>query len=66
MPIVTVELLEGRLGTLETKKQLAEGITSAFVNAGVPAELLHIIIHVNPRENWARNGKLISERESAQ
>ena len=32
MPVVTFEMWEGR--TIEQKKQLAEGITSAFVKIG--------------------------------
>ena len=59
MPVVTVEMWEGR--TVEQKKQLVEGITSAFVKIGVPPEHLHIILKDNPRHNWAIGGKLASE-----
>ena len=59
MPVVTVEMWEGR--TIEQKKQLVEGITSAFVKIGVPPEALHIIIKDNPKHNWASGGKLASE-----
>ena len=59
MPVVTVEMWEGR--TVEQKKQLVEGITSAFVKIGVPPEALHIIIKDNPKHNWASGGKLASE-----
>ena len=59
MPVVIVEIWEGR--TIEQKKQLVEGITSAMVNIGVPPEVVHIIIKDNPKHNWAIGGKLFSE-----
>ena len=60
MPVVIVEMWEGR--SVEQKKQLVEGITSTFVQIGVPAEALHIIIKDNPKHNWASGGKLASEK----
>jgi 4-oxalocrotonate tautomerase len=60
MPIVTVEMWEGR--TVEQKKKLIEGITSAIVNMGVAPEEVHIIIKDNPKHNWASGGKLASEK----
>jgi len=60
MPIVTVEMWEGR--TVEQKKQLVEGITSVIANMGVPPEQVHIIIKDNPKHNWASGGKLASEK----
>ena len=60
MPVVTVEMWEGR--SIEQKKQLAQGITSAFVQIGVPPEALHIIMKDNPKHNWAIGGKLASEK----
>ncbi len=59
MPVVTVEMWEGR--TIEQKKQLVEGITSSFVQIGVPKEALHIILKDVPKHNWAIGGKLASE-----
>ena len=59
MPVVIVEMWEGR--TVEQKKQLAEGITSAFVKIGTPPEAVHIIMKDNPKHNWASGGKLTSE-----
>ncbi len=58
MPVVIVEMWEGR--TIEQKKKLVEGITSAMVNIGVPPEAVHIIIKDNPKHNWATGGKLAS------
>jgi len=56
MPVVSVEMWEGRTGA--QKKQLAEGITAAFVKIGTPAEAVHIIMKDNPKCNWATGGKL--------
>jgi len=62
MPIVTVEMWEGR--TIEQKKQLVEGITSVIANLGVSPEAVHIIIKDNPKHNCASGGKLASEESS--
>ncbi len=59
MPVVIVEMWEGR--TVEQKRQLAEGITSAFVKIGTPGDAVHIIMRDNPKHNWATGGKLASE-----
>lgn len=59
MPVVTVDMWEGR--TVEQKKQLVKNITAAFVNMGVPPEVVHIIIKDVPKHNWATGGKLASE-----
>ena len=59
MPVVTVEMWEGR--TVEQKRQLVEGITESFVQIGVPREALHIIIKDVPKHNWAIGGRLASE-----
>ncbi len=59
MPVVTVEMWEGR--TIEQKKQLVEGITSVMTKLGIPSETVHIIIKDNPKHNWATGGKLASE-----
>jgi 4-oxalocrotonate tautomerase len=50
---------EGR--THEQKKQLAKGITDAFVEIGVPASAVHVILKDNPKSCWAQGGKLCSE-----
>ncbi len=59
MPVVTVEMWEGR--TIEQKKHLVEGITSSFVQIGVPTEAVQVIIKDIPKHNWAIGGKLASE-----
>ena len=59
MPVVIVETWVGK--TVAQKKQLVEGITSAFNEIGTPADAVHIIIKDNPKHNWASGGKLASE-----
>jgi 4-oxalocrotonate tautomerase len=59
MPVVIVEMWEGR--THEQKKQLAKGITDAFVQIGVPASAVNVILKDNPKSCWAQGGKLCSE-----
>lgn len=59
MPVVTVEMWEGR--TIEQKKKLVAGITSVMADMGIPPEAVHIIIKDNPKHNWATGGKLASE-----
>ena len=60
MPVVIVEMWEGR--TLEQKKQLVKGITSAFVEIGTSPEVVQIILKDNAKHNWAIGGKLASEK----
>ena len=60
MPVVIIEMVEGR--TIEQKKKLVEGITSAFVNIGTPEDALHIVMKDNPRHNLAHGSKLLSEK----
>lgn len=59
MPVVTVEMWEGR--TLEQKKQLVAGITAAFEQIGTPATAVQIILKDVPKHHWAIGGKLASE-----
>lgn len=57
MPIVQIEMLEGR--TVEQKKDLVEKVTQAIVGAlQIPPEKVSIIIRDMPRENYAVAGKL--------
>jgi len=64
MPVVTVELWEGR--TLEQKRKLVRAITDAMVeHAGAKPDSLHVILHEIPRENWAKGGVLGVDRTDA-
>jgi len=61
MPIVTVELWEGR--PVETKKKLAEDITHAIVdNLKCPPQAVTVLFRDSPMHNWAMGGKLASEQ----
>jgi 4-oxalocrotonate tautomerase len=64
MPVVTVELWEGR--TLDQKRALCKAITEAMIeHAEAKPDALHVILHEVPRENWARAGVLGSDRTDA-
>lgn len=64
MPVVTVQLWEGR--TLEQKRALVAAITQAMVDhAGANPEALHVILQEVPPENWGKAGVLGSDREDA-
>jgi 4-oxalocrotonate tautomerase len=62
MPVVIVEMWEGR--TDDQKRQLVKEMTNAFVNIGVPAEAVQIILKDNPKSCWAQGGGLCSDFES--
>ncbi|CAH1850031.1 MULTISPECIES: 2-hydroxymuconate tautomerase [Convivina] len=61
MPVVQVELLEGR-----SKEQLAkmvEDVTAAIVkNTGAQREAVHIILREMPKDHYAVGGVLASDR----
>ncbi len=64
MPVVTVQLFEGR--TLEQKRALVRAITQAMVeHAGAKPDGLHVILQEIPRENWGRAGVLGVDRTDA-
>ena len=59
MPVVTVEMWEGR--TEEQKRKLMKGITRVFEEIGVRREWLSIIIHDVPKSNWGTRGEQASK-----
>ncbi len=61
MPVVIVEMQEGM--TLDQKRQLAKDLTQSFVNIGVAAEAVHLILKDNPKSCWAEGGQLCSDFE---
>jgi len=64
MPVVTVELWEGR--TVEQKRKLVRAITDAMVeHAEANPDALHVIIHEIPSENWGLAGVLGVDRTDA-
>lgn len=57
MPIVHVELLEGRSD--EQKKGLIQDITTAVAkNADVPAERVHVILHDMKHGDYGVGGEI--------
>ena len=64
MPVVTVQLWEGR--TLKQKRALVRAITDAMVeHADAKPDGLHVILQEIPRENWGRAGMLGVDRKDA-
>lgn len=64
MPVVTVQLWEGR--TLEQKRSLVRAITDAMVeHASARPDALHVILQEIPKENWGRAGVLGVDRTDA-
>ena len=59
MPVVKVDLWEGR--TEEEKEKMIEGITRAFVEIGIRAEWVTVVLHDVPRSNWGSGGKQASK-----
>ena len=60
MPVVTVEMWEGR--TPEQKEKLIKAVTRAFEESiGTKPESLHIIIHDVPKTNWGTKGEQASK-----
>ena len=61
MPIVTVQLLEGR--TTEQKRALAKAITEAVVEHGkVPPDSVDVLFVDMPRSDWAKAGVFYSDK----
>lgn len=64
MPVVTVQLWEGR--TVAQKRALVKAITDAMVeHAGANPAALHVILQEISRENWGRAGVLGVDRRDA-
>ena len=56
MPVVTIELWEGR--SPEVKKKLGANITNAVVDSvGCPARSVIVIIKDSPKHNWTIGGQ---------
>jgi len=62
MPVVQVTVWKGM--SAENKKKTVEGITRVFVDMGIPAEAVTIVIYETPKTNWATGGQLHSERHA--
>ncbi len=56
MPMVRIDMWKGR--TREQKAKLARRITDAFVEIGVPAEVVQVSFCDFKKEDWAIKGEL--------
>ncbi len=61
MPLVQVSVWAGM--SVESKREIAKGITKVFEEIGIPKEAVEIIIYEAPKTNWATGGELHSESE---
>ena len=62
MPVVQISVWQGM--SPESKKKAVEGITKVFVEMGIPADAVTIVIYEAPKGNWATGGQLHSERHA--
>jgi 4-oxalocrotonate tautomerase len=64
MPIVQIEMLEGR--NLDQKREMVKGVTEVLVNTlKCPPEAVHIIIREMKLENVAENGSLFLDTKGS-
>ncbi|WP_019530613.1 2-hydroxymuconate tautomerase [Dasania marina] len=60
MPVITIEMFEGR--SLEQKKALVKEITETMERTcNAKPDTVHIIIEDKKMENWGFKGELVSE-----
>lgn len=59
MPIVHVYVWKGF--SKEAKKKVIAGMTKVFVDLSVPAEVVEVVIHEVPKEDWGVGGECASE-----
>ena len=60
MPIVTIELIEGR--SVEQKREMAKKITETIVEiTKIPNDAVEIIFHDLKRENYSKAGVLATD-----
>lgn len=61
MPIIRVEMLEGR--TKEQKRELAQAMSREMVRiTGVKESSIFVVIDEVKKENWAVGGELLADR----
>lgn len=62
MPIIRVEMLEGR--TQEQKKELAQALTDVTVKIlGTSPEAVDVLLFDMPKTDWAKAGVLWSDKK---
>ena len=59
MPVIIVETWSGK--SEEQKAAIIKGITEVFVDIGVTADQVQVIIHDVPKTNWGMHGEQTSK-----
>lgn len=60
MPVVTIEMFEGR--DKEKKRKLIKSVSKTISEVlEIPEERIQIILHEIPKENWGMRGEQVSE-----
>ena len=59
MPVIIVETWSGK--SEEQKAAIIKGITKVFVDIGVTADQVQVIIHDVPKTNWGMHGEQTSK-----
>lgn len=59
MPLAHVYMWPGR--SAGEKKRLIEGITGVFVEMGIPAEAVSVLVHEVPQDAWGEGGRPATE-----
>jgi 4-oxalocrotonate tautomerase len=60
MPLITVELFEGR--SIEQKRQIVEGLTKTMCDiTGGNTNAVQVMIRDVPKSNWGFGGELCSD-----
>ena len=60
MPIVHVNVWEG-FGR-ENAKTVIQNVTQVFVDLGIPAHAVEVVVHETPKSHWGIAGEPASER----
>ena len=61
MPIIRVEILEGR--SIEQKKELVEVLSTETARiTGCPKDSIYVVIEDVKKENWGVGGELCSDK----
>ncbi|MDH7508597.1 MAG: 4-oxalocrotonate tautomerase family protein [Methanomassiliicoccales archaeon] len=60
MPIVNVYVWKGFSDG--AKRKVISGVTEVFVNLGIPAQAVEVVIQEVPMENWGVGGEQASEK----
>ncbi len=60
MPVVHIYVWSGL--SEEAKRKIISGITQVFMELGIPKDVVEVIIHEVPKENWGIGGEQASAR----